>query len=434
MRALLIVPISPSTVGVGLAGRVRNWQESLARLGDVTTIVVPVAGPSAPSDTVVTPGPDSDQTLPRLARGLTEEWGHRYRLHATDADVIVAVRSYLGLFALGMASATNAPVVVDLDDDDADFFRQRGEFAEASRFDNLVGRLRDRGVHLVSASGFADTRRVPNTVSLPQTVFREPVHPPRILIVGNFRYEPNAEGATWFIDTVLPEIRNHVPNVDLRLIGPASDRFEPFGAGIVDDLAAEYARATVSLCPILVGSGTRTKIIEAWLHEIPVVSTSIGADGLGAVHDENLLLADEPLDFADQIVRLISDRELAQRLSASARTLAEDTFSPEVVASAVAEVVLPLVHDRSRTFVMASNLHLTETEDGLVVLDRSNDSVHNLNNTAAMVLYLADGTLDQLGIAEEIRLALDLDEPPVDHVSEAMDQLCRIGLVLARIQ
>jgi len=250
-------------------------------------------------------------SVPRLARGLTEECSHRYRLHAIDADVIVAVRSYLGLSALGMARATNAPVV--------------------------------------------------------------------------------------------------------------------------DELDREYAQATVSVCPILVGSGTRTKIIEAWLHEVPVVSTSIGADGLGAVHDENLLLADEPLAFADQIVRLISDRGLARRLSASARTLAQDTFSLDVVASAVAEVVLPLVTDRSRTFVMASNLHLTETEDGLVVLDRSNDSVHNLNSTAAMVLYLADGTLDQLGIAEELCLALGLDESPINHVTEALDQLCRIGLVSERI-
>lgn len=432
MRALLLVPISPSTIGVGLAGRVRQWQDSLGRLGDVTTIVVPVAGPSAPSDTVVTPGPDSDETLPRLARGLTEEWGFRYRLHATDADVIVAMRSYLGLFALGMASATNAPVIVDLDDDDADYFRQRGDVAEALRFESLVGRLRDRGAHLVSASGFADTHRVPNTVTLPQATSPEHVHPARILIVGNFRYEPNAEGAAWFIDAVLPEVRKHLPEIDLRLVGPASERFESFGVGIVDDLASEYAQATVSACPILIGSGTRTKIIEAWMYGVPVVSTTIGADSLGAAHDENILLADEPLDFANQIVRLISNGELARHLSTSARTVAVNLFSPDVVASAVADVVLPLVTDRSRTYVMAPNLHLTETDDGLVVLDRSNDSVHNLNSTAAMVLYLADGTLDQQGIAEEIRLALDLPQPPTDHVIEAMDQLCRIGLVSAR--
>jgi glycosyltransferase involved in cell wall biosynthesis len=394
--------------------------------------VVPVAGPSGTTDTVITPGPDSDESLPRLARGLTEDWGHRFRLHATDADVIVAVRSYLGLFALGLARATNAPVIVDLDDDDADFFRQRGDLAESQRFESLVSRLRERGAHLVSASGFDSTHRVPNTAPQPASMSRLATVPARIVIVGNFRYEPNAEGAQWFIDSVLPLVHEHAPSVELRLVGPASERFAPYGVGIVDDLAMEYSQAALAACPILIGSGTRTKIIEAWMHGVPVVSTTIGADGLGASHDESILLADEPFDFANQIVRLTSDDELARRLSTSARTVAENLFSPDVVASAVSDIALPLVTDRSRMYVMASNLHLTETDDGLVVLDHSNDSVHNLNSTASMVLYLADGTLDPQGIAEEIRLALDLTQPPTEHVIEAIGQLCRIGLISAR--
>lgn len=434
MRAVLLVPISPSTIGVGLAGRVRQWQDSLGRLGDVTTIVVPVAGPVGPSDTVITPGPDTDDLLPRLARGLTENWGARFRMHASDADVVVAVRSYLGLFAVGMAGPTNAPVIVDLDDDDADYFRQRGDTAEAARFDSLVNRLRRSSVHLVSASGFGATRRVPNSVAVPTSEVRRPADPPRILIVGNFRYEPNAEGAAWFIDAVLPEVRKHHPEIDLRLVGPASERFESFGVGIVDDLAKEYAHATVSVCPILIGSGTRTKIIEAWVHGVPVVSTSIGADGLGAVRSQHLLIADTPHDFADEVVRVVTDDSVASTIATAGRAHAVEFFSPDVVASAVADVVLPLVTGRSRTFSAATNLHLTETDDGLVVLDRTSDVVHNLNSTASMVFLLADGTLELHQIADEMRNVLGLDEVPLDHVALAMEQLCSLGLVSARIQ
>lgn len=434
MKCLLLSPISPSTVGVGLAGRVRQWQASLSRIGEVSTIVIPVAGPSRSSETVITPGPDSDDALPRLARGLTEAWGRRYRIHAHDADVIVAVRSYLGHFALGLAEATNAPVIVDLDDDDADYFRQRGESAEAERFEHLVNSLRERHVQFVSATGFAGTTRIPNTVPVPELSTRQPAMPPRCLVVGNFTYEPNAEGAIWFIEQVLPRVLQSVPEFELRLIGPGSERVSPHGVGVVADLAEEYAQASLTACPILMGSGTRTKIIEAWMHRVPVVSTGRGADGLDAGHSEHLLIGDSPEEFANHILRLLSESDLVQRLTTSARHHADTFFSPQVVASAMTAVVEPLVRDRARSYVMARNLHLTETDDGMVVLDRSNDSVHTLNTTASMVLVLADGTLDETGIAEEIRTVLGLEDAPITYVQEALQQLCKSGLVSARIQ
>jgi glycosyltransferase involved in cell wall biosynthesis len=394
--------------------------------------VVPVAGPSNTADTVITPGPDSDESLPRLARGLTEDWGYRYRLHATDADVVVAVRSYLGLFALGMARATNAPVIVDLDDDDADYFRQRGDLAESQRFESLVSRLRERGALLVSASGFDDTHRVPNTAPQPASTVRTSTVPGRVVLVGNCRYEPNAEGAQWFIDEVLPLIREQAPAIDVRLIGPASEHVTPYGIGIVDDLADEYAHASIAVCPILTGSGTRTKIIEAWMYGVPVVSTSIGADGLGATDGEHLLIADSARAFADQVRRLLGDQDLSDAVADAARHLAEQQYSPDIAASAVAAAVLPLVTDRTRSFSVVPHLHLTETEDGLVVLDRSNDSVHNLNSTAAMVLLLADGHHAPHDIADEIGRASGLDDAPIEHVTTALTQLCHAGLIASR--
>lgn len=100
VRSLLVVPTSSASIGTGLAHRVRQWQHALAGIGDLDTVVVPIAGSAQPGDDVVTPGPDTDPELPRLARGLTIDWGRHQRRVAENADVVVAVRSYLGLLSL----------------------------------------------------------------------------------------------------------------------------------------------------------------------------------------------------------------------------------------------------------------------------------------------------------------------------------------------
>ncbi len=84
--------------------------------------------------------------------------------------------------------------------------------------------------------------------------------------------------------------------------------------GQVPDIGAELDRADLVLVPIRFGSGTRIKIIEAFAHRVPVVSTSLGAEGLGAVDGEHLLLGDDPASLAIACARLLTDEELRRRL------------------------------------------------------------------------------------------------------------------------
>jgi polysaccharide biosynthesis protein PslH len=89
------------------------------------------------------------------------------------------------------------------------------------------------------------------------------------------------------------------------------------------DALAEIARATVAVVPVLAGSGTRFKIIEAWAAGVPVVSTRIGAEGLPASDGANILLADDPAAFAQAVGRLLCDRCLWEQIRCTARDVFE---------------------------------------------------------------------------------------------------------------
>jgi glycosyltransferase involved in cell wall biosynthesis len=97
--------------------------------------------------------------------------------------------------------------------------------------------------------------------------------------------------------------------------------------GPVDDAITEIARSKIAIVPLLSGSGTRFKILEAWAAARPVVSTSIGAEGLNAQAGEHLLIADNASDFAAAIARLLQDPELRRKLGEAGRALYLDRFT-----------------------------------------------------------------------------------------------------------
>src|SRR6185369_17848392 len=112
-----------------------------------------------------------------------------------------------------------------------------------------------------------------------------------VLFVGFFRHEPNVEAVRYFCSDVLPRIRAVRPDVRFRIVGAyppevvrrLGEREGVEVTGGVEDIAPYYRRAAVFVAPVLQGSGTRLKILEAMASGCPVVSTTIGAEGLGAV-------------------------------------------------------------------------------------------------------------------------------------------------------
>jgi glycosyltransferase involved in cell wall biosynthesis len=122
--------------------------------------------------------------------------------------------------------------------------------------------------------------------------------------------------------------------------GLAADREEPEAireivtgdprievTGEVEDAVCELARGGVAVVPLLAGSGTRFKILEAWAAGVPVVSTTIGAEGLPVRHERELLLADGAAGFAQAVSRLLACTELRERLAIAGRLLLEKEFT-----------------------------------------------------------------------------------------------------------
>jgi glycosyltransferase involved in cell wall biosynthesis len=156
-----------------------------------------------------------------------------------------------------------------------------------------------------------------------------------IAFSGNLEYHPNVEAVRWFHDRVWPMIRERDSSIEWRLIGCNEYAVRSIIAGDnritltgrIEDAITALATAKVCVVPLLSGSGTRFKILEAWAAERAVVSTTLGAEGLGAEHKRHLLIADDPETFADALLQLLSDALLRKRLGEAGRTLYRERFT-----------------------------------------------------------------------------------------------------------
>lgn len=166
---------------------------------------------------------------------------------------------------------------------------------------------------------------------------------PSIIMVGDFNYPPNAEGASFFVLNAWPEIRSALPETELWLVGKNTNprvlawdgKDGIHVTGMVDDVRQYLARATVSVAPLFVGTGTKLKILEALASGIPVVTTRIGAEGIDVTNGVDILLADSAKDFADCCIRLLQDPELRRTLINAGQELIRAKYDISVMSSAV---------------------------------------------------------------------------------------------------
>jgi len=149
---------------------------------------------------------------------------------------------------------------------------------------------------------------------------------PALLFVGSFTYQPNIEAAEFLIEQIWPHIYRAMPEARLIIAGTLPARIRGYDMGIpgveftgfVDDLEELYQRSRVVCAPILAGSGTRIKIIEAGGYGKAIVATRVGAEGLDMRDGVELLLRDDPGSFADACLQLLNDSVLCEQLGRAA--------------------------------------------------------------------------------------------------------------------
>lgn len=202
----------------------------------------------------------------------------------------------------------------------------------------LVTSERERELLLHELPG-ARARVIPNGVDT--TAFapdvRQAVTPGRVVFTGSMDYHPNEQAALFFAERCWPAIREQVPDATWYVVGhnpsPAvralADLPGVMVTGSVPETQPYLAEASVAIAPILVGSGTRLKILEALAMGKAMVSTSVGYEGLDLTPGEHLLVADDGQRFVGEVIRLLRDDDLRLRLGAAGREIAQRRYDWE---------------------------------------------------------------------------------------------------------
>ena len=180
----------------------------------------------------------------------------------------------------------------------------------------------------------------------------------RLIFVGYYFNESNRDAVHWFVRTVWPQLKRNRPQLKFYIVGrgdtPAIRDLawhdpQIVVTGEVQDIRPFLARARVFICPIRIGSGFRAKILEAMASGVPVVSTSLGAEGIpsgGGPAGAGLLLADTPGQMLKCIRLLLSDEGLCAAMAAEARELVVNRFASENGMAALNRVVSDVVAGR----------------------------------------------------------------------------------------
>jgi glycosyltransferase involved in cell wall biosynthesis len=201
----------------------------------------------------------------------------------------------------------------------------------------------DKETFVKMNKGKLKVETVPNGVNVPGKKYNEAVNEEKtqfLIFCGSLWSIPNAEGLYWFCKKIWPLVLNEFPGLKLLVVGigdlprkyaEAYNTSSTEFTGAVDDVKPWYNKAAISIVPLLTGSGTRLKILEAMGMGVPVISTTIGAEGITYAEGKEIIIADEENDFVNKIIALLKDKNKRERLSVEARNLAVLKYDWDVI-------------------------------------------------------------------------------------------------------
>jgi glycosyltransferase involved in cell wall biosynthesis len=385
--------VTPAEEGNGLAMRAGLFLESLARSYSVRVLVVPIFSDAAAPDGFVRrhasdfavleldpprePRTELTDLLstqagrrraealhprPSLCRPATPAAAEAVAARAEGCAGVFVTRAYLAPFCDAVLDRAQRPrLILDLDDFDSDVQRALGQSEEAERYERLESHYLPLFDCVITCSALdrAEVARrhavprpeiVPNAVRPPALV-EGPEGPHDLIFVANLSYAPNIDAALWLCDEVMPLLEE----VTVALVGsrPApqvrslADAPELTLAADVPAVSPWYAGATVAVAPLRVGGGTRIKVLEAYSHRRPVVSTTQGARGLPLVgEDGSILIADTATDFAAACKRLLDEPRLAERLASRGASIVEKRATVDSVAGSIVHLFADILAAR----------------------------------------------------------------------------------------
>lgn len=158
-----------------------------------------------------------------------------------------------------------------------------------------------------------------------------------LLFLGNYTHEPNVDAAMWLVNEIMPRVWERIPNMQVTLAGaeptPSIERLASNRVrvtGHVPDLRTLFQEARLMVAPLRYGAGMKGKIVQSLAHGLPVVTTPIGAEGIGLVDGVNAAIADDPQSLANRILRAYNDETEWSHLAAKSSETAQQ-FSPSAV-------------------------------------------------------------------------------------------------------
>jgi glycosyltransferase involved in cell wall biosynthesis len=367
-RLLFVSPVVPALTGNGLAMRAGATLRALARLFRVTLLIAPHYG--APDAGLPEEIAAACERVVRITAGdrlptrRRFDVVHVYGLAAwPDAAPWLRRAGEKHLDLPDLESVTQRRLMRLARETGRDDAAHRAEAAAAraqaledsalSQFDRIyVSSAIDRQTLLKRDDGSAEVIVLPNTLPLPTTT---PFPPPDrgsfvLLFVGTLGYAPNEDALQHFGASILPRIQAGADRpVTLRIVGvgagPAVRRLAGQAGveviGEVDDVAPWYRDAHLAVVPLRAGGGTRIKILEAFAQRRPVVTTTLGIEGISAEDGRHAFIADEPGPFATACLRLLNDPAFADAMATEAFSLFSQSYSDESLARIVGEAAEP---------------------------------------------------------------------------------------------
>ena len=285
--------------------------------------------------------------------------------HGAEHDVIMLSRETVASPYMGVVKRCAPHARIIFDTVDLHFLRaeRQAVLADESTLRTAARKMRDSELDLVNA---ADVTLVVSPVE--QKLLRtlapranvqivSNIHVPMpgpasfaersgILFIGGFRHPPNLDAVTWYVENVLPILRDKNPGLVTTVIGsnapPALQRFASADfvvAGYVPDVSGHYHAARLSISPLRYGAGVKGKVNLAMQYGLPVVATTVSVEGMYLSDEQNVLVADDPEAFADAVIRLHSDEALWYRLRQGGLDNIEEWFSRQSARRALESVL-----------------------------------------------------------------------------------------------